>query len=429
MGSDPIPLMSLTPGDGLACLAVRGTIQLMKNHIEIKLLPGKDTPIRAGHPWVFSNAVAKGADAEPGTVVSVKSTAGDALGLGTWNANTSIRVRILTRDPEVEIDAAFFEERLAVLDEWKREHVPAKTDGYRICHAEADGIPGLIVDRYADTIVFQLHTAGMDRLRQEIVDGIKSALKPKIIVERSDLDVRKMEGLHDMPVTIHLGKMDKPTVFKESGLKFYTDAVKGQKTGFFLDQRDARLAIGEISKGKRVLNLFGYSGAFSVHAAKGGAKFVSTVDISRTALELAQQNFTLNGLDAEDEKKYEFLEADVMDILADAKFQKQYSGSDIVICDPPAFAKSERQVEQAMKAYTDLNAACLRLLKTGGILVTSSCSGRVTPDDFRSMLKFAAGRAQKDVRVLKWLGHAADHAERLAFPEGRYLKTAILEVI
>jgi len=426
--------------DELDCSVVRDTILLMQNYPEITLEPGKDTPIRAGHPWVFSQAVARGVEAEPGSLVLVKSAKGETLGLGTWNANTSIRVRMLTRDASEKIDADFFIRRFKSLDEWKRNHLPPDTDGYRLVHAEADGLPGLIVDRYAGVLVFQLHTAGMDRLRDIIVQALEKTFSPRAVVERSDLDVRKMEGLHDQPIAVRSGEVDGPVTFKETKLKFYADALHGQKTGFFLDQRDARIKVGELSKGKKVLNLFGYTGAFSVHAAKGGATFVSTVDVSRPALELAQQNFKLNKLDPEDEAKCEFLEADVMEVLSDTesplvKGKAELSsrgnkgGFDLIICDPPAFAKSERQVMQAMKAYTELNAACLRLLQPGGILVTSSCSGRVTPDDFRSMLKFAAGRAGKQVRVLEWLGHAPDHAELLSFPEGRYLKTAILEVV
>ena len=401
----------------------------MQNYPEITLQPGKDTPIKAGHPWVFSQAVARGTEAEPGTIVLVKSAKGESLGLGTWNANTSIRVRMLTGDASQKIDTDFFVERFKSLDKWKRNHLPPKTDGYRLVHAETDFLPGLIVDRYDDVFVFQLHTAGMDRLRNEIVEALEKAFSPSAIVERSDIDVRKMEGLHDRPVAIRSGKVDGPVIFKENGLKFYADVMHGQKTGFFLDQRDARLKVGNLAEGKKVLNLFGYTGAFSVHAAKGGAEFVSTVDVSRTALELAQQNFKLNKMDPEDEARYEFLEANVMDLLDDRDSGLEARDYNLIICDPPAFAKSERHVVQALKAYTDLNSACMRLLKPGGILITSSCSGRITPDDFRSMLRFAAGRANKQVRVLELLGHAADHAERLAFPEGRYLKTSILEIV
>ncbi len=418
----------------------------MGNYPVAKLKAGKDVPLRAGHPWIFSHALERDADTAPGEIVEVLSSDGKSLGLGYRNPLTSIRVRMLTADSNEKVDAGFFARRLKRLDEWKSANLPAKTDGYRVAHAEVDGLPGLIVDRYADVVVFQIHTAGMDLLRDQIVEGIKAALKPKAVVERSDVEARNIEGLRDRPAGVLFGKVEKPVTFKEAGVKFYADVLRGQKTGFFLDQRGARLAVGQLADGKRVLNLFGYTGAFSVHAALGGASFVSTVDISNAALETAMENFKLNKLDPEDESRFEFLEADVLDYLADignnqshndqlpkksarnSKFEIPNSRFDLIVCDPPAFAKSEKHLPQALKAYTDVNAACLRLLEKGGILVTSSCSGRLDPEGFRNMLRIAAGRAGKQVRVRQWIGHEIDHAERLAFPEGRYLKTAVLEV-
>lgn len=392
---------------------------------KIVLKPSKDVPIRAGHPWIFSEAIAQDVTGEAGMLVEIISDKNEFLGIGTWNGNTSIRVRLLTRERET-IDASFFQKRFTKLDAWKRPRLPSLTDGYRLVHAEADGLPGLIVDRYDQTIVFQLHTAGMDRLRTEVVQALKETFQPQAIVERSDIEVRKQEGLSDQPISVHLGTIDQPVLFKENGLTFLADVLAGQKTGFFLDQRDVRIAVGQRAKDKRVLNLFGYSGAFSVHAMNGGAKFVTTVDVSRKALELAQRNVELNKFDPEDESTCLFLEADVLDLLRDEKIPG--APYDLIICDPPAFAKTSRHLPQAIKAYTDINAACLRQLKPGGILVTSSCSGRLTPEDFRSLLRIAAGRAKRDVRLLDWIGHPIDHAERLAFPEGRYLKTAVLEV-
>jgi 23S rRNA (cytosine1962-C5)-methyltransferase len=389
------------------------------------LLPGKDTPLRAGHPWVFSNAIKKVEGAPgPGDLIVVKDAKGEALGVGTWNGMNSIRIRMLSNKDE-KIDGAWFAKRFHELDAWKRSHLPEKTNGYRLVHAESDGIPGLIVDRYADTIVFQIHTVGMDILRDAIVEGLKS-LSPTAIVERSDIEARLREGLKSLPPQVHFGSVTEPVAFQEYGLNFLADVLHGQKTGFFLDQREARHAVGKLSKGKRVLNLFGYTGAFSVHAATSGAEFVTTVDISVPALEMAEHQLRLNKLDPEDEKKFLFLDADVLDLLdADALEHGPY---DLIVCDPPAFAKTDSQVEKALRAYGELNMACLKNLEVGGILVTSSCSGRVSVEDFRSMLRLAAGRAGRDVRILEWLGQPADHAERLAFLEGRYLKTAVLEV-
>ncbi|MCK9361500.1 class I SAM-dependent rRNA methyltransferase [Patescibacteria group bacterium] len=396
-------------------------------HPSVILKPGKDIPLRAGHPWVFSNAIDT-IEGKPGAgdLVIVRSQAGEAVGLGTWNGLNSIRVRILDRDANRLIDANYFAERFAELDEWKRSHLPEATDGYRVVHAEADGLPGLIVDRYADVLVFQIHTVGMDRFRGEIVEALVTTFKPKAVVERSDVEARNREGLMPLPPNIHHGVVTDAVPFKEYGITFLADVINGQKTGFFLDQREARRAVGNMSKGKRVLNLFGYSGAFSLHAAKGGAEFVATVDVSRPALELAERQFTQNGFDPADESKFLFLEADVLDLLARTDIEG--GPYDVIICDPPAFAKTDAQVEKALKAYAEVNAACLRALAPSGTLVTSSCSGRVTNEDFRNILKLAAGRAKREVRLLDYLEQPFDHAERLAFPEGRYLKTAILEV-
>lgn len=392
------------------------------------LKPKKDTPVRAGHPWIFSEALAEDiTDAALGELVEVFSYEGASLGQGTWNGRTSIRVRMLSRDAKERIDAAFFVHRFKLLDAWKKPRLPAGTTGYRLVHAEADGLPGLIVDRYADVFVFQLHTAGMERLRETVIEALADAFNPRAIVERSDLDVRRVEGLNDMPHGLRRGELSGPVAFTESGLTFLADVLEGQKTGFFLDQREARMTVGKLAAGKRVLNLFSYTGGFSLHAAKGGASFVMSADVSHAALELGERIFRENGLDPDDEKRCAFLEADVFDLLDGGPVQGGPYG--LIVCDPPALAKSASHLPQALKAYTSLNASCFGQLGPGGILVTSSCSGRVDPEEFRSLLRIAAGRARRDVRVLDWITQPADHAERLAFPEGRYLKTAILEVI
>jgi 23S rRNA (cytosine1962-C5)-methyltransferase len=412
----------------------------MPSYPSLRLKPGKDIPVRAGHPWIFSEAIQTPFETplhlEMGDLVEITDNRGKSLGIGTWNANTSIRVRLLSKNANTLVDATFFANRLKTLDEWKRARLTTNTNGYRIAHAEADGLPGLIVDKYDQTIVFQLHTAGMDRLRSEIIAGITQAFTPTAIVERSDLDVRRIEGLKDAPVMDHLfpkgnDKQGNPlwtghAHFQEYGLHFTADVLHGQKTGFFLDQREARHTVHELAKDKRVLNLFGYTGAFSIHAATAGASFVTTVDVSHRALETAEEQFKLNNLNPQDESKYLFLEADVFDMLNEDELPG--APYDIIVCDPPALAKNAKHVPQAMKAYAELNAACLRQLQPGGILITSSCSGRVEPEDFRTMLRIAAGHARRDVRLLDWITQPIDHAERLAFPEGRYLKTAILEV-
>ena len=391
---------------------------------QVTLKKNRESPIKAGHPWVFSQAIERADEVVQGGLIDVLSHDGKFLGVGTWNGKNTIRIRIISHDPGVAIDTDFFVAKFKVLDNSKKPHLPKETTGYRVVQADADGLPGLILDRYGDVFVFQVHTIGMEKLKDIVVEAIQKAFKPSAIVERSDVDARKQEGLMDRPIKVHHGKIDKPVEFLEFGHKFYADTLEGQKTGFFLDQRNARIKVGQMAKGRNVLNLFGYSGAFSVYAAKAGAAKVATVDVSAAALTLAEKNFELNGLEL-DKNKYEFVEADVFDVLNDRKYT---DGFDFVICDPPAFAKSADKLPEAMRAYIDLNRRCFEMLKEGGILVSSSCSGRVTPSDFRDVLRIAAGQARRDVRILEFMGQPIDHTEKLAFPEGRYLKTVFLEV-
>lgn len=386
------------------------------------LKPGKEVPVRAGHPWIFSEGIAKVDRAhEPGALVEVYDTTGHLLGIGSYHPNQSIAIRLYDKQA-VELDAAWFTQKIRTLCEWKRPLLPVNTNGFRVVHAESDGIPGLIIDLYDDVAVFQIHTAGADLLREPIIEGIKQALQPRAIVERSDVLARKQEGLDVLEPIVRFGAVDAPVPFLEAGLSFIADVLNGQKTGFFLDQRIGRLSVQRLAKDKKVINLFGYSGAFSVHALAGSAKKVTTVDISHEALELAEKNVKLNNLDPEEERTA-FLEADVLDLLEDPDWTE---AADLIVCDPPAFAKTDRHREEALKSYTRLNEQCLKRLPVGGILVTSSCSGRITPDDFRTMLRIASGRARRRVRVLEWIGHDVDHAELLTFSEGRYLKTAVL---
>ncbi len=389
---------------------------------KISLKPKKDVPVVSGHPWIFSNGIAKCEASNIGEIVEVFSEGGEYIGTGYFNPQGSISVRILSRNRDEIFDCKFFEKRFRELDDAKRNLIPDNTNAYRLCYADADMLPGLIVDKYGDVFVFQIHTAGMDKFREEIISALKNAFKPSAIVERSDIEIRKQEGLKVLEPVVHFGKINEEIIFEENGIKFYSDVVGGQKTGFFLDQRDARKKLLELCKDKKVLNLFCYTGAFSLYAAKGDAKKVVSVDISKTATELVKKNFELNGLEA-----VEIVAADVFDFLSTEKVKP--GDFDIIVCDPPAFAKSGGNVQKALKAYMDLNRKCLALLKKDGILFSSSCSGRVSIDDFRNTLKIAAGSAKKDVRVLSTIGQAPDHTDKLSFPEGRYLKTLILQVL
>lgn len=404
----------------------------MNTYPTVTLLPRKEVPILGGHPWVFSKGIstegrnAPAPDLIPGSLVTLLASDGKELGIGTYNPLTNIRVRLITRDATTIIDQAFFEKRFVELDAWKQKHLPPHTNGYRLVHAETDSIPGLIIDRYGSTFVFQLHTAGMERFRTEIIEALKTTFTPRAIVERSDIEVRKQEGLNDMPITVHHGDITGPVTFQENGINFYADTLHGQKTGFFLDQRDARAEVGMLSANKRVMNLFSYTSAYSVYAAKNGATQVTSIDISKPALEQAKQNFKLNNLDPND-TKFAFEDHDIFDIVGRA--QLPHGPYDLIVCDPPALAKTEAHVQNASKAYLMLNQHCFTHLEKGGILVTSSCSGRISQEEFRDILRIAAGRAGRQAKILKWITQPADHAEVLAFTEGRYLKTAIVEVV
>lgn len=402
----------------------------------ITLHPKKEIPLLGGHPWVFSGAtfsVGKSSPSSdvsnlpPGSLVKILSSTGEELGIGTYNPLTNIRVRILSRNPNEEIDEAFFAKKFLELDTWKKKYLPPDTSGYRLVHAEADGLPGLIIDRYGDTFVFQIHTAGMEQFRTNIIDALKKNFSPKNIVERSDIEVRKLEGLKDMPIVTHMGDVSKPIPFMENGHTFLVDVLHGQKTGFFLDQRDARTEAGKLASGKQILNLFCYTGAFSVYCAQGGASHITSIDISDQALAQAKENFRANGISPDNAEKFTFEKHDIFKLMeTNTTLRKLH---DMIICDPPALAKSAAHLTNAIKAYTALNQYCFSHLDKGGILITSSCSGRITQEDFRNLLRLAAGRLGRIVRILKWITQPPDHGELLNFPEGRYLKTAVLEVV
>ncbi|MBI4845632.1 MAG: class I SAM-dependent rRNA methyltransferase [Candidatus Omnitrophica bacterium] len=392
----------------------------------VKLKEKRDIPLKAGHPWIFSNAIANSIKAKAGALVKVVSNKEEFLGIGMWNPAMSIRVRMLARQSGISPCPEFFAGQFTRLEQIKKKFLPPLTSGYRLVHGDADCLPGLIVDCYEDVFVFQIHTLGMDQFRAMIIEGLQRAFSPSAIVERSDVESRRAEGLKDFPVGVRFGKVDSFIKFKECGHLFYADILKGQKTGFFLDQRGTRIKIAQLAKGMSVLNLFSYSGASSVYAVCAGAKGVISVDSSAPALELARKNFALNSIDLLNDNRFEFIEEDVFDLLASGKLASREFN--LIICDPPPFTKSKANISAALKMYTRLNMQCLSLLKKDGILITSSCSGSLTAEDFRDTLRLSSGQAKQEVRVIECLGQPFDHTDKLSFPEGRYLKTLILEV-
>jgi 23S rRNA (cytosine1962-C5)-methyltransferase len=409
----------------------------MKYSARVQLKPNRDTAIRAGHPWVFSGAVAGVEKARRGDIVGVIDSKGDEVGIGTFHPGNSIRVRMISTNSNTSIDADFFANRLKALAECKKRFLPDATDGYRISNADADYLPGLIVDAYASCIVYQIHTAGMEKQKDLVIAGIE-ALNPDTIIERSDIDARRQDQVMPTRPRVVKGALDGLVEFQEAGVRMLADPLHGQKTGFYLDQREARIMAAAFARGRRVVNLFSYTGGASAAAALAGAARVVSVDTSKSALLAAKEIFKLNDLDPSN-SRFDFIETDVFEYLTDlgerggasatgATHDAAEPGPTLLICDPPAFAKHRDALENAKNAYLRLNRLCLQALKPGDLLLTSSCSGLIDTKTFEGILRHAAGTAGKRVAILRELGAAPDHTKNLAFPEGSYLKTLLLSV-
>lgn len=384
------------------------------------LKPGKEKSLQHRHPWVFSGAVERiKGEPQPGETVAVRDTYGAFLAYAAYSPQSQIRARVWGfRENEV-VDAAFLRARLARAIELRQE-LGEVTDGVRLVHGESDGLPGLVVDRYGDTLVMQVLSAGMEHWRETLVELLVELTACANLYERSDAEVREMEGL---PVRkgILRGTLPAPLVIREHGLKFLVDVEKGQKTGFYLDQRDNRRRIGELAQEKDVLNCFCYSGGFSLSALQGGARSVLSVDSSAEALELARENTRLNGLP---EDRAEWQEADVFKALR--LFRDQGKSFDLIVLDPPKFAPTAHHAANAARAYKDINLWALKLLRPGGLLATFSCSGGVSSELFQKILAGAALDAGVTAQVVGRFASGTDHPAVLNFPEGEYLKGLLL---
>lgn len=383
--------------------------------VEIK--PDRTKSMLAGHPWIFSGALARKPDAPDGSVVRILCGK-QVLGMGYYNGRTDIAVRFLSRRDE-PIDARFFAERFRNIRRRKEAWLPPETNAYRAAFAEADGLPGLVVDRYDRVLVAQFHTLGMDLLKPMVVEALREAHEPISIVERSDLGGRRMEGLETQPVGILHGEDVAEVEIREHGFRFLANVREGQKTGFFLDQRENRQALLRFCRDRTVANCFSYSGGFSVYAASVARRVVS-VDISKSAMELCRRNFQLNGRPAPEE---DFLARDVFDWLKELA----PGAFDCIILDPPSFAKNRKQLTNAIKAYTTLNTMALEKLPENGILVASSCTSHVDQGTFIKILHQAGVLARCTLRVLDSREQPFDHPYNLSFPEGRYLKFFVLQ--
>jgi 23S rRNA (cytosine1962-C5)-methyltransferase len=380
------------------------------------LKPGREKSLLHRHPWIFSGAIdrIKG-EPQAGETVMVRDGNGAFLAYAAFSPQSQIRARVWSFREGEAIDATFFRARLqrAIA---ARKDLAIKTDGLRLVHGESDGLPGLIVDRYGSLLVIQVLSAGMERWREEIVDLLAELTGCPNIYERSDVEVRDLEGLAARKGLLR-GELPSPLAIREHGLSYYVDVERGQKTGFYLDQRENRRRVGELAKGRDVLNCFCYSGGFSISALSGGARSVVSVDSSAEALHLARENALLNGLP---EERVEWLEGDVFKALR--QFRDQGRSFDLIVLDPPKFAPTAQHATKAARAYKDINLWAFRLLRPGGLLATFSCSGGVSPDLFRKILAGAALDAGVTGQVLEHFSAAPDHPVALSFPEGEYLK-------
>lgn len=376
--------------------------------------------MRPGHPWVHGRQIlAVDESARPGDIVTVVTSEFKPVGRGYYNPRSDIAVRLLAFGDET-IDESFIRDRIARAVK-KREALLSKTNAYRAVYSEADGLPGLIADVYGDTVVFQVLTLGMERFKEAAVAGLRDAVSPVYIYERSESAFRKVEGLKD-EARWWGGKGKGEVEIFEGKARFLVDIEKGHKTGFYLDQRRSRTALEGIAKGKKVLDLFCYTGGFSAHAALSGATAVTGVDIKQEWLDLARKNAALNGLAA----RAGFVKADVFDFLRNS----YNSGErfDIIVVDPPSFAKAKGQIAGATKGYKELNYVAMKSLNDGGTLCTFSCSHHVPNELFSDVIKRAARDAKKEITVLKRCHQDIDHPIVRAIPETEYLKGYFLRV-
>ena len=378
--------------------------------------------LRAGHPWVFRKAIEKAPKGLlAGAIVDVVED-GRFVARGYHDPHSAISVRILTREPAEVIDETFWRNRirraLAL-----REDLVTGTTGYRLVHGENDGLPGVVADRYGDFAVLKLYSAGLTPHRAHIVEALRQEAKGLEGVFGRDEIPRDEESDEAAPQGRVLWGAEPPERIEidEHGMKLLVDVRRGQKTGMFLDQRENRKLVRDLSAGRGdALNLFGYTGGFSVAAALGGARHVVTIDVDRDAIVLARENFRVNGLDPAD---HAFASEDAFEILK--RYKAQGRQFDLVVCDPPAFAKSQKAVEAAVAGYASLNRAALHVLAPGGLLVTASCSARVSPEMFQDAVKEAAYKTHIDLQLVEDRRQPPDHPVAPQFREGRYLKCAV----
>lgn len=376
--------------------------------------------IALGHPWIFGNEIGdEDGQYVPGDIVEVYSSTGSFVGKGYINPASQIKVRLLTREQNEQINDDFFLQRIKKA--WAYRQKLGYVANCRLIFGEADEMPALIIDKFGDYFVIQTLALGIDRWKPAIIKALQDVFSPKGIYERNDVPVRELEGMQQIKGFLS-EPFDTDIIIQENGLQFHVDIVNGQKTGYFLDQQDNRRAIAQVVKDADVLEAFCYTGTFSMHAAKYGAKSVLGLDISDTAINTARKNAILNGF----ESNCKFETVNAFDVLK--LWVKEGRRYDTVILDPPAFTKSRENIQKAITGYKEINLRGMKLLKPGGFLVTASCTNLVPPELFLQIIDMAAKDARKTLRQVSWQTQSADHPILWHIPNTQYLKFLIVEV-
>jgi 23S rRNA (cytosine1962-C5)-methyltransferase len=394
-------------------------------YLSVLVKPGREKSILHHHPWVYSGAIQK-IEGTPkgGETVDLINHRGEFLARGAYSPESKIRIRIWTWDPKTAINRDYINRVLEKAVAFRKNSINLQTtNAYRLVHGESDNFPGLIVDCYHNLLVMQCLSYGAEAWRETITESLLQLTKATGIYERSDVDIRTLEGLPLQAGPIAGEGPFSNVVINENGLEYYVDIVRGQKTGFFLDQRQNRLAVRQLSQGKQVLDCFCYTGGFSIAALAGNAQSVVGCDVSEEAIDMGKKQVALNHLD---QNRISWVNGDVFVILRGMRDRDQKF--DMIILDPPKFASSVSQVEKAARGYKDINLLAMKLLRPGGYLVTFSCSGSVSADLFQKIVAGAALDAGVDAQIVTQLHQAEDHPILLSFPEGAYLKGLILEI-
>ena len=395
---------------------------MSNDYPRVQLLPGRHKRVAGGHPWAFSNELDMTAEAKalpPGSLVVLTTPSGEAIGVAGFNPHSLIAARLIDRKPKTTIDESYLADRLRRCLAMRERLFD--TPCYRLVHAEADGLPGLIVDRFGDALSAQFNAAVMERLREPVLAALDEVLSPSLVVLRNDSAVRKLEGLEVTVETVK-GDATEPVEFSEYGIRFLADLTGGQKTGWFFDQRDNRRFMATLSRGARVLDVYSHTGGFAIHAAMAGAESVTAIDKSAPALALAEGAAQLNGC----ADRCGFTKADAFNEME--RLAKAGERFDVVIADPPAFIKSKKDLKPGIKGYRKMLRLAARLTAPGGFLFAASCSHNMTPELFDEQIQKTLSDANRTARALRRAGAAPDHPVHPWLAESSYLKARVLQL-